>query len=111
LGARIADLHFEKTHTHLLLALIFSLTTPVGAAVGVGISSWYDPNSALAILVEGVFDAISAGILLYMGYVNLLAVEFNLNGEIRKESNMVKSVCFLALWAGAAVMAVIGCFA
>ncbi|KAG0327224.1 high-affinity Zn(2+) transporter zrt1 [Dissophora globulifera] len=111
LGARIADLEFDKTYTHYMLALIFSLATPIGATIGIAISNTYNPSSVLAILLEGVFDAISAGILLYMGYVNLLAVEFNLNGEIRKESFKVKSMCFLALWAGAAIMAVIGRFA
>lgn len=46
-----------------------------------------------------------------MGYVNLLAIEFNLNGEIRKESKKMKSMCFIALWAGALAMAIIGRFA
>ncbi|KAF9145922.1 high-affinity Zn(2+) transporter zrt1 [Linnemannia schmuckeri] len=111
LGARIADLAFDTTYTHYVLALIFSLTTPVGAAIGIGISSGYSANSKSSLLVEGIFDSISTGILLYMGYVNLLAIEFNLNGEIRKESKKVKSLCFLALWAGAAVMGIIGRFA
>ncbi|KAG0369509.1 high-affinity Zn(2+) transporter zrt1 [Gamsiella multidivaricata] len=111
LGARITDLEFERTKTHYWLAIVFSLTTPIGAALGVAIWSSYDPSSALAILVEGVFDAISTGILLYMGYVNLLAVEFNLNDDIRKESTRVKSMCFMALWTSAAVMAVLGRFA
>jgi zinc transporter 1/2/3 len=111
LGARIADLAFDTTYTHYLLALIFSLTTPTGVAIGIGISSSYSANSKSSLLVEGIFDSISTGILLYMGYVNLLAIEFNLNGEIRKESKKVKSLCFLALWAGAGVMAIIGRFA
>ncbi|KAG0211856.1 high-affinity Zn(2+) transporter zrt1 [Mortierella sp. GBA30] len=111
LGARINDLDFERTTTHYLLALIFSLTTPIGAMIGIVVSSSYDPTSVTAILTEGVFDAISTGILLYMGYVNLLAVEFNMNGEIRQESTKVKAMCFLALWMGVAVMAVIGRFA
>ncbi|KAF8940467.1 Zinc/iron permease [Dissophora ornata] len=111
LGARIADLAFATSYTHYILALIFSLTTPVGVAIGIGISSTYSPNSTSALLVEGIFDSISTGILLYMGYVNLLAIEFNLNGELRKESKKVKSLCFLALWLGAGVMAVIGRFA
>jgi len=79
--------------------------------VGIGISSSYQPTSALAILMEGVFDAISSGILLYMGYVNLLAVEFNQNGEIRKEGGLMKQLSFFALWAGAAVMAFLGRYA
>ncbi|KAK5815111.1 Zinc/iron permease [Linnemannia elongata] len=111
LGARIADLAFDTTYTHYVLALIFSLTTPTGVAIGIGISSSYSANSKSSLLVEGIFDSISTGILLYMGYVNLLAIEFNLNGEIRKESKRVKSLCFLALWAGAAVMGIIGRFA
>lgn len=111
LGARIADLEFERTSTHYLMALIFSLTTPIGALLGIGISSSYQPTSALAILVEGVFDAVSSGILLYMGYVNLLAVEFNQNGEIRKEGSVMKQLSFFALWTGAAVMAILGRFA
>ena len=111
LGARIAELDFESTMNHCLLALVFSLTTPIGAALGIVISSSYDPTSVAALLTEGILDAISTGILLYMGYVNLLAVEFNLNGEIRRETNKVKAMCFLALWMGVAVMAVIGLYA
>ncbi|KAF9957648.1 high-affinity Zn(2+) transporter zrt1 [Mortierella alpina] len=111
LGARIADLAFDTTYTHYILALIFSLTTPIGAAIGIAISSTYSANSKSSLLVEGIFDSISTGILLYMGYVNLLAIEFNLNGELRRESKKVKSMCFIALWMGAAVMAIIGRFA
>jgi zinc transporter 1/2/3 len=111
LGARISDIEFENTRTHYLLALVFSLMTPIGAAIGIGISNSYVPNSKTSLLVEGVFDSISCGILLYMSYCNLLAVEFNLSGEIRKESKKVKTLCFIALWTGAAVMAIIGRFA
>ncbi|KAF9343726.1 high-affinity Zn(2+) transporter zrt1 [Mortierella sp. AD094] len=108
LGARIAALAFNTSYTHYVLALIFSLTTPVGVAIGVGISKTYSSNSKSSLLVEGIFDSISTGIMLYMGYVNLLAIEFNMNGELRKESKKVKSMCFFALWLGAGVMAVIG---
>ncbi|KAF9428438.1 high-affinity Zn(2+) transporter zrt1 [Podila epigama] len=111
LGARIADLTFNTTYTHYLLALVFSSTTPTGVAIGICISNTYSPNSKSSLLVEGIFDSISTGILLYMGYVNLLAVEFNQNNGIRKESKTFKSLCFIALWAGAIAMTVIGRFA
>ena len=111
MGARIAELDFGRTLNHYVLAVVFSLTTPIGAVLGILISSSYDPNSVAALLTEGILDAISTGILLYMGYVNLLAVEFNLNGEIRRESSKIKAMCFLALWMGAAVMALIGLYA
>ncbi|KAG0258879.1 high-affinity Zn(2+) transporter zrt1 [Mortierella polycephala] len=111
LGARIADLDFERAMAHYLLASIFSLTTPVGTVLGIAIANSYSEDSAVALLTEGILDAVSTGILLYMGYVNLLAVEFNLNGEIREENARVKSLCFMALWTGAGIMAFIGIFA
>ncbi|KAF9192657.1 hypothetical protein BGZ50_008364 [Haplosporangium sp. Z 11] len=107
LGARIADLEFKRTMTHYLLALIFALTVPVGTVLGIAIASSYSKDSAVALLTEGILDAISTGILLYMGYVNLLAVEFNLNGKIREGNAQVKSLCFIALWTGAGTMAFI----
>ncbi|KAF9108192.1 high-affinity Zn(2+) transporter zrt1 [Mortierella sp. GBA35] len=101
LGARIADLDLEKTWTHYLLALIFSLTTPFGVLIGIGVSNTYQSDSVTALLTEGTLDAISTGILLYMGYVTLLAVEFNLDSELLRQSSRVKSWCFFALWTGA----------
>jgi zinc transporter 1/2/3 len=72
----------------------------------------YQSDSATTrLVVEGVLDAISTGILLYMGYVTLLAVEFNLNSELLRQTPRVKSWCFFALWGGAGVMAVLGSFA
>ena len=58
------------------MALFFSLTTPVGIAIGIGISSTYDENSPTALIVEGMFNAASAGILIYMALVDLLAADF-----------------------------------
>ncbi|KAF9550002.1 high-affinity Zn(2+) transporter zrt1 [Mortierella hygrophila] len=112
LGARIADLDPERTSTHYALALIFALTTPAGVIIGTIISRHaYHSDSVTSLLVEGVLDAISTGILLYMGYVTLLAVEFNLNRELLRQTPRVKSWCFFALWAGAGVMALLGRFA
>lgn len=59
-----------------ILALFFSLITPLGIAIGIGISSVYDENSPTALIVEGIFNAASAGILIYMSLVDLLAADF-----------------------------------
>ena len=58
------------------MASFFSLTTPVGIAVGIGISSVYNENSPTALIVEGIFNAAAAGILIYMALVDLLAADF-----------------------------------
>ncbi|KAK4484340.1 hypothetical protein RD792_006917 [Penstemon davidsonii] len=59
-----------------IMGLFFSLTTPVGIAIGIGISKIYSETSATALIVEGVFDSASAGILIYMALVDLLAADF-----------------------------------
>lgn len=58
------------------MVLFFSLTTPVGIAIGIGISNVYNENSPTALIVEGIFNAASAGILIYMALVDLLAADF-----------------------------------
>jgi len=55
------------------MALFFSLTTPVGIGIGMIISGHYEENSATALIVEGILNAASAGILIYMSLVDLLA--------------------------------------
>lgn len=58
------------------MVLFFSLTTPSGIAIGIGISSIYNENSPTALLVQGFLLSASAGILIYMALVDLLAADF-----------------------------------
>lgn len=58
------------------MATFFSLTTPVGIAIGIGISSVYQENSRTALIVAGIFNSASAGILIYTALVDLLAADF-----------------------------------
>ena len=55
-----------------MLVLIFSFSAPVGIAIGIGIHSSYDANSATANIIQGTLEAVSAGILLYVAFVSLL---------------------------------------
>ena len=66
------------------MALFFSLTTPVGIAIGMGITNVYDKDSPNALIVEGIFNAASAGILSYMALVDLLAADF-MNPKVQKQ--------------------------
>lgn len=58
-----------------LMVVFFSLTTPVGIAVGMGISNTYRENRR-GVVVEGVFNSASAGISIYMALVHLIAADF-----------------------------------
>lgn len=75
LGGCIVQAKFRARAT-VIMAIFFSLTTPIGIALGIAISSGYDKNSSTALAVEGVFNAASAGILIYMALVDLLAADF-----------------------------------
>jgi hypothetical protein len=44
------------------MTLFFSLTTPVGIAIGIGISNVYNKSSPNALIIEGILNAASAGI-------------------------------------------------
>ncbi|KAL6347168.1 hypothetical protein AAG906_012749 [Vitis piasezkii] len=108
LGGCIVQAKF-KLRAAAIMALFFSLTTPVGIAIGIGISNVYDENSSTALIVEGIFNAASAGILIYMALVDLLAADFmnprmQGNGRLQVGANislLVGAGCMslLAKWA------------
>ncbi|KAL8474212.1 hypothetical protein ACS0TY_030872 [Phlomoides rotata] len=58
------------------MVIFFSITTPSGIAIGIGISNIYSETSPTALIVEGVLNAASAGILIYMALVDLLVADF-----------------------------------
>ncbi|XVF20970.1 hypothetical protein REPUB_Repub12eG0050000 [Reevesia pubescens] len=61
LGGCIYQAQF-KSWTVAFLVLFFSLTTPVGIAIGIGISNIYNESSPNALIVERIFNSASAGI-------------------------------------------------
>ncbi|XP_047083100.1 zinc transporter 10-like [Lolium rigidum] len=75
LGGCISEAQF-KNFSALLMAFFFAITTPAGITVGAGIASFYNPNSPRALIIEGILDSMSAGILIYMALVDLIAADF-----------------------------------
>ncbi|KAM7500397.1 hypothetical protein LguiA_024811 [Lonicera macranthoides] len=75
LGGCISQAKF-KARAIIIMAIFFSLTTPIGIVIGFGISNVYNENSKNALIVEGVFNSASAGILVYMALVDLIAADF-----------------------------------
>ncbi|XP_077221121.1 zinc transporter 8-like [Tasmannia lanceolata] len=75
LGGCIVQAKF-KVRAMTVMVLFFFLTTPVGITIGIGISSVYNENSPAALIVEGIFNSVSSGILIYMALVDLLAADF-----------------------------------
>ncbi len=104
LGARLSVIPWapSKRSTPYLMALAYGFTTPIAIAIGLGIRKTYPPGSSTTLIVNGIFDSISAGILLYTGLVELMAHEFLFSHELRDApaKKLVAAVVWMVLGAG-----------
>ncbi|KAL3500734.1 hypothetical protein ACH5RR_039827 [Cinchona calisaya] len=108
LGGCISQAQFKTLHA-TIMASFFAITTPLGIAVGTGISTSYNPNSPRALIIEGIFDSISAGILVYMALVDLIAADFL---SKRMSCNLrLQVVSYIALFLGAGSMSLLALWA
>ncbi|RMD40855.1 hypothetical protein DV735_g4280, partial [Chaetothyriales sp. CBS 134920] len=85
LGARIALLPSKFApfwRTKIWMAIAYALITPIGMAIGIGVIHDFNGNDKSTILAIGTLDAISAGILLWVGVVDMLARDWVLDGGI-----------------------------
>jgi len=110
LGSRLA---FLKLAPHLswvpyAASVFYSVMTPIGIAIGLGIRTTYNPISTTASLVQGTLDALSAGVLLYTGLVELLAHEFLFNPRMRDASTFKTLYACACMVTGAGIMALLG---
>lgn len=106
LGARIAAVGFSHWN-EALLTLIYSTSAPIGIALGIAIRSSYNDNGVTTNLVQGTFDSVSAGIMLYVGFVQMLAYDFHADYD-HATSRAQKTALFAGMWFGMTVMAIIG---
>lgn len=111
LGTRIAETNWPKNkrYTPWLMALAFSLTTPIAVAIGIGVRHSFIPGSRKALISNGVFDSISSGILIYTGLVELMAHEFLFSNEFKGHGGFKKMiVAYIIMCFGAGLMALLG---
>ncbi|KAG9682747.1 zinc-regulated transporter 1, partial [Aureobasidium melanogenum] len=84
----------------------YGITTPISMAIGLGVRTTYNSGGYEAKLIAGVFDAISAGILVYNGLVELLARDFIF--EPQSKSNSRLAFMMGCVFLGAMVMCILG---
>ncbi|EHY59676.1 hypothetical protein ABEF92_008234 [Exophiala dermatitidis] len=83
LGARIALLPRATTRfwpTKALMATAYALITPIGMAIGLGVIHDFNGNDRSTILTIGTLDALSAGVLVWVGVVDMWARDWILEG-------------------------------
>lgn len=91
------------------MLLLYSLTTPLGIAIGIAISSSYNEESVTSKAVQGTLNGVSGGMLLYIGMYQLIAEEFSREdlmvqpklrlGMYGALSMGAALMCMLAVWA------------
>lgn len=112
LGSRIAAINFPKSSPKpWLMVLAYGTTTPIGQAIGLIVQRSYDPHSEAGLLMVGIMNAVSSGLLVFAGLVQLLAEDFlsDKSYEILKGSRRWHA--FIAVIGGATLMALVGAWA
>ncbi|KAK2625473.1 hypothetical protein QTJ16_004785 [Diplocarpon rosae] len=108
LGTRIAALKSSTSFwVKSLLAGTFALITPIGMAIGVAVLSKFNGNDPATIVAIGTLDAVSAGILLWVGLVEMLAHDW-MGGDMARAGWFKGLIGGASLVAGMILMSVLG---
>lgn len=92
----------------LLLAGAFAIVTPLGMAIGIGVLQQFNGNDPSTIIAIGTLDALSAGILVWVGVVEMWAHDWMLGGEMTRASPLRTGLGLVALVVGMALMSLLG---
>jgi solute carrier family 39 (zinc transporter), member 1/2/3 len=93
------------------MVLAYGCTTPIGQAIGLAVHTMYDPMSQTGLLLVGFMNAISSGLLLFAGLVQLLAEDFLTEKSYKSLRGRQRKHAGLAVFTGAMLMALVGAFA
>lgn len=92
----------------LLVGLPYALVTPTGMAIGIGVLDRFDGNDPSTIVAVGTLDALSAGILIWVGVVEMLAKDWFQDGELADASMAKAGFAGSGLLSGLFVMSLLG---
>ncbi|KAK0745595.1 ZIP zinc transporter-domain-containing protein [Schizothecium vesticola] len=92
----------------MMLAAAFALVTPLGMAIGIGVLQNFNGNDPSTIIAIGTLDALSAGILVWVGVVEMWAHDWMLGGEMTTAGPVRTALGMVALVAGMALMSLLG---
>ncbi|KAJ4855354.1 ZIP zinc transporter domain-containing protein [Trichoderma breve] len=112
LGTRIAAVELSSRKLSWLnmmyMALAFALVTPVGMAIGIGVLHKFNGNDPSTLIALGTLDALSAGILVWVGVVEMWARDWIYDGELTNSNPLVTGFAGFGLIAGMVLMSFLG---
>ncbi|KAL4864756.1 ZIP zinc transporter-domain-containing protein [Aspergillus spectabilis] len=80
LGARIATLPGRTFPTKAIMGGVFAIITPIGMAIGMGVIHSFNGQDRETLIALGTLDALSAGILVWVGVVDMWARDWVIEG-------------------------------
>jgi len=93
--------------TKMLMAGGFALVTPIGMAIGIGVLDFFNGSDPSTIVAIGTLDALSAGILAWVGIVEMLARDWMQGGLLNARWGKT-AVAMGSLLSGMILMSVLG---
>lgn len=109
LGTCIAELPKAAASTlqKCIMGGTFALITPIGMAIGIGVLNSFNGNDPSTIVAIGTLDALSAGILAWVGIVEMLARDW-MHGRLLNAGFLRSAAAMFALVCGMVLMSVLG---
>ncbi|KAK7751970.1 high-affinity Zn(2+) transporter zrt1 [Diatrype stigma] len=92
----------------IIMALAFAITTPIGMAIGIGVLHSFNGNDPTTLKAIGTLDALSAGILVWVGVVEMWAGDWMFGGELANASPLITALALVGFIAGMALMSFLG---
>lgn len=113
LGSRIAAITAfgPNSPKPWFMALAYGTTTPAGQLLGLLVHNLYDPFSETGLLMVGIMNAISSGLLLFAGLVELLAEDFLSDKSYEQLKGRRRIHACASVVAGSLLMALVGAWA
>ncbi|RCI11073.1 hypothetical protein L249_7536 [Ophiocordyceps polyrhachis-furcata BCC 54312] len=98
------------------LAALFAFITPIGMAIGIGVLGQFNGSDKSTLIAIGTLDALSAGILVWVGLVEMWAADWmkgspghgHGGGELADANLFTVMLSGFALMAGMALMSFLG---
>ncbi|KAF2013959.1 Zip-domain-containing protein [Aaosphaeria arxii CBS 175.79] len=112
LGARISMIDWpEKAIQPWIMALAYGCTTPLGQAIGIATHTLYSPDSEIGLIVVGVMNAISAGLLVFASLVELMSEDFLSDASWHVLRGKKRFWACVLVFMGAFLMSLVGAWA
>lgn len=95
------------------LAALFAFVTPIGMAIGIGVLQKFNGNDKSTLIAIGTLDALSAGILVWVGVVEMWAADWMVGShghraELADADMLTVILAGFGLVAGMAIMSLLG---